>query len=128
MSKLEEFRIVIQDEKKVYYPGEVVRGEVILDLKAEMEIVGISLEFCGLVKTSWQDVTGGEKKIITGEEVLFRNTSLFCGHLPTEHRPGSILHSEGAWNYQYTFTFPNILPTSYEGSYGSIRYFLKGTI
>ena len=40
MGKLHKFQIVLDNERGVFYPGDIVAGHVIVDLKEEMKIRG----------------------------------------------------------------------------------------
>ena len=61
---------------QVYYPGETICGKVIVGVLEEIMVVGISVEFCGRVKTCWCEGAGEEKKTHNGDDVLFKNTKV----------------------------------------------------
>ena len=49
---------------------------MIISVLEEITVVGISVEFCGRVKTCWCEGAGEEKKTHNGDDVLFKNTKV----------------------------------------------------
>lgn len=48
MGKLTEFFINYDTNRQVYYPGEVLRGSVVVNLNEPMQMRGIKLELHGM--------------------------------------------------------------------------------
>ena len=47
MGKLTEFIIVLDTEREVFYPGELISGKVVVSLVRPMDMRGIKREFKG---------------------------------------------------------------------------------
>ena len=50
MGKIVEFNVVLHGNRLVYYPGEQIFGEVILNLNEPMEMRGLRIECEGMIK------------------------------------------------------------------------------
>ena len=48
MGKVDFFRVVFQDGKTTFFPGEVINGTVDVKVNSELKLRGIRLEFHGL--------------------------------------------------------------------------------
>lgn len=59
---INEFSIVLQSKQLVYYPGEIINGVVVLDLKWRLEIKRITLRIIGRAFTSWKHTQINRKK------------------------------------------------------------------
>ena len=50
MGKLTEFLIVLNTQRQVFYPGEQIVGQVVLNLNQPMDMKGIKMEFEGIIQ------------------------------------------------------------------------------
>ncbi|XP_057295847.1 arrestin domain-containing protein 3-like [Hydractinia symbiolongicarpus] len=126
MVPLTEFSIYLSEER-VYHPGEELSGKVVLETKEEFELIGLELEFTGEVYTYWTEVIANEKREFHGQDTLFAAKRLLFGGY-THEQKGSIVHSSGKSIYEFKYTCPDILPSSFESSEGCIRYCITAYI
>lgn len=47
MGKVDFFRVVFQDEKTTFFPGEIINGNVDVKVNSELKLRGIRVEFHG---------------------------------------------------------------------------------
>ncbi|GIY58231.1 arrestin domain-containing protein 3 [Caerostris extrusa] len=100
MGKLRVFEIVFDNGKSVYNPSELVNGKCIVDLRGDMKMKTLRILMRGVAKR--QVLFGSETG--DGREVL----------------------TEGRHEFHFSFQLPSGgISTSFEGKYGSIRYWLK---
>ncbi|XP_013118360.2 arrestin domain-containing protein 17 [Stomoxys calcitrans] len=108
----------------VYYSGETITGNVVLQTTSEKNIRSIRIRFLGEAKVSWQESerhknSDGEYETRTvnfrGNEVYIDNSTMVrgAGKLPP-----------GTYTFPFNITLPLSCPTSCEGKYGHIRYAL----
>nr|XP_022329204.1 arrestin domain-containing protein 2-like [Crassostrea virginica]XP_022329205.1 arrestin domain-containing protein 2-like [Crassostrea virginica] len=141
MDKIRTFTIELRNPQGVYYPRQVVRGEVILELDAPAKVREIRISFRGEAYVDWPsstspgDKTSGPKKggfrlptddhYSACEEYFNRTIPLFgkgrgegeINYLPV-----------GRHSYPFDFGLPDALPSSFEGPWGYVRYFINTTI
>lgn len=131
MSKITEFTINFDSNQQVYYPGSQVSGYVILHLNQPMNMRGLRIEFDGKAMCHWtkEEGTGDEKRTVSynGNETYFNLVSVLFGNLPNAGSH-TFQHPDGRHTYQFNFSLPNPLPSSFEGEFGHIRYILKAQI
>lgn len=127
MGKTAEFNILLASNRQVFYPGEQMAGSVVLNLHEPMDMKGLYIECYGSGYCHWTEQSGsGENKRTedySGNESLFTFNSFLFGNGSTK-----IKHPCGRFEYQFMFTLPAVLPSSFEGHYGHIRYELKAQI
>ncbi|KAK2185387.1 hypothetical protein NP493_239g11065 [Ridgeia piscesae] len=128
MGKLQEFYIVFDHPYAVYQAGEVLRGNVIVDLAEPMRMTNIRLWFFGRSKVHWSKKShSSHRKQLThyhGEEIYFDQSQLLFGRADGSE----VLHPEGVHSYPFTLPLAESLPSSFEGKYGYVRYLCKATI
>ncbi|XP_018333492.1 arrestin domain-containing protein 17 [Agrilus planipennis] len=126
------FEIFFDKPQKVFSPGETISGRVKVILDSPKKIRG--LEFCckGLAHTSWSEsetVTGVDGKReqrnveYRGDEEYFKIKYYLVGGKDQEMElpPGEHI-------YPFVCVLPPVLPSSFEGSKGYIRYTVKATL
>jgi len=127
MGKLTEFFIGYDTNRQVYYPGEVLRGSIVVNLNEPMQMRGIKLELHGKAYCHWSERRGSGKSRYTvnytGRDNLLQTDIRLYGN-----GENKIEHDAGRFDYQFAFQLPPVLPSSFEGSHGHIRYYLKANI
>ncbi len=103
--------LVAIDGKDVFYPGEAVRGEVVIQLEESLEAKAVVLKFLGIAH--WRDdYELDEGVLIYGQEYLFNNeVTLVSPHL--QKRESNIILESGKHSLPFEFILPSELPTSY---------------
>ena len=131
MGKLEEFCIILEGGRQVYYPNEQLHGQVIVNLNSPMKMRNVRLNLCGKGYCHWSESHGSGKNRrthhYTGRETLIDLTSILFGNPPGQGGQNPE-HPAGRYVYPFMFQLPPVLPSSVEAGIGYIRYFLKATI
>ncbi|XP_055902063.1 arrestin domain-containing protein 3-like [Eupeodes corollae] len=113
----------------IYYAGQIVRGRAIIHLKENIAVKGVKLRMRGYAKVRWDDnavSTDPKNKAVVGEyyrsdeERFFENTTE-CIHTKDD------VTDLAAGTHTYTFEchLPPLCPSTFEGTYGRIRYDTK---
>jgi len=125
MGKLTEYNIYLEGTREVFYPGDTVRGSVIVNLKEEKELKGIKLHLYGEAYCYWTETDSDDNShSYTATEVLVDTNLWLVGDGMQKMK-----HSAGRFDYKFNFQLPSAaLPSSYEGYYGHVRYHIKSTI
>lgn len=132
MGKLKTFDIALDGYRSVYHPGQAVRGKCVLELKGDMRLKAVRVFMRGLAKVHWTESrsTGNRLGAYTEHynaelEYFFQGQTLFG----SESGDGRDVLTEGHHEFNFTFILPATgVTTSFEGKYGSVRYWLKAEV
>lgn len=132
MGKLKAFDIALDGYRSVYHPGQAVRGKCVLDLKGDMRLKALRVSMRGLCKVHWTESrsTGNRLGAYTEHynaelEYFFQGQTLFG----SESGDGRDVLTEGHHEFNFSFLLPaSGVTTSFEGKYGSVRYWLKAEV
>lgn len=116
------FAIAFAENKQVYQAGETIFGVLLLNTDKELTLRGVRVELHGLGHVR---IRSGKVKYVKNETYLALQ-AILLGRGPYQN--GSDVKLQPG-NYSFPFEFrlpPNGLPTSFEGPYGSIRYWIHG--
>ncbi|XP_046557797.1 arrestin domain-containing protein 3-like [Haliotis rubra] len=135
MGKLNVFGISLNNPQGVYFSGQVVEGHVTVELNGEMKMRGIRLQFYGGAHVRWSEShsTGSGKNrrtrtvVYSSQENYFNYELVLFGKASGQGGDNPSLPA-GRYTYPFRYQLPLGLPTSFEGSVGRVRYWLKGTI
>ncbi|KAI1296545.1 Arrestin domain-containing protein 3 [Halotydeus destructor] len=129
MGRLKSFEIVLNNNKNVYYPNDEVRGKCVLELRGELKLNEIRIFMRGLAKVHWSESksTGNRLGAYTehynAEIEYFFKKQVLCG---SECETRDVVLNEGHHEFNFVFQLPpSGISTSFEGKYGSVRYWLK---
>ncbi|GAB6023909.1 hypothetical protein CHUAL_008644 [Chamberlinius hualienensis] len=119
-SKLDLYRIELDDFSATYQSGQIISGVVKVHLNEPMSITGIYVHLQGKSKVRWNskdsDSSGSESSSIEKSHTFYDH-KFALPHTESASRIGS-----GKLNFPFSLTLPQHLPSSVEGKYGSIRY------
>jgi hypothetical protein len=122
--EFEHFNIHLDNNRTIFIPGQKVEGHLSLILNSPIKVHFIKVKFTGKVLTKAQQY----EKVITNETssiTLFKDNTNVLGEL------GFTVHyiSSGEHVFPFQFRMPScLLPASFEGQFGNIRYSLDATI
>ncbi|GLH04436.1 Arrestin domain-containing protein 2 [Gryllus bimaculatus] len=130
MSVMQSFQINFDNPQCTYFGGEMVTGRLHIRLDRSTRTRGIELKFRGEARVYW------EKKIKEKDE---EGNSLMSIEEHTSHElyfdtpfyvlgGPYILLQPGEHIYNFNMQLPSVLPSSFEGKLGYIRYTLLATL
>ena len=127
MSKL-RISLVQESPNQVHYSGNTVTGNLLLDVNKPKSYKRITIQFTGKCSTSLTSRRNSEsadkdKDNISAEAYVDLATTLWN----SQDFPGGKL-TPGQHSWPFSFVIPQTAPSSFEGSFGSIRYTLEGRI
>lgn len=125
MGKLSDFVINLDSTRQVFYPGELLTGQVVMTLKAPLKMRSIRIHLGGRAYCHWvETLSGGDSTNsyeFSGLQQLVNKTVFLFGNKKEDR-----MHPPGRHRYPFSIRLPTVLPSSFEGSLGYIRYYLKG--
>eukprot|EP00794_Sanderia_malayensis_P020081 gene20081-22051_t len=127
MGKLLEFAIFVGSQTLTQEGKKNITGQVILNLKEPMKMRALTLKLTGEVYCHWTEQRGTDELRrtfhFTEKEELLDMTSYLYGE-----GSESSMHPSGRFSYPFVFVVPQHLPTSFDGTYGHIKYGLEASI
>ncbi|XP_074650272.1 arrestin domain-containing protein 3-like [Tubulanus polymorphus] len=137
---IDQRQVSIQFERqdKLYHSGEQIRGSVVLELEKPMEITGVEVKLYGGTSVRWtdnRDPIPDDKVNIeyNVEEIYFKKVLVLWGrgrvHHPRNHDDKEVDKlSAGKHVFPFRYNLPTDIPCSFEGIYGSVRYYAKASV
>ncbi|XP_028391500.1 arrestin domain-containing protein 2-like [Dendronephthya gigantea] len=131
--KLQDFYVEIDGNKEVFYSGEDVRGNVVVDVSQSMKCKQINVVLVGASYCHWTttrtttDNRGNSKTktdLHTGRQLLVNLQGVLFGGSSTK----AVQHPPGIHVYPFLFKLPSPLPSSFEGGIGHIRYYIEAKV
>ncbi|XP_045216627.2 arrestin domain-containing protein 3-like [Mercenaria mercenaria] len=120
------FQIILDNLSGVFYSGQAVSGRVELVVQDELKITAINFIAKGQANVHWQEGSGEHTRHYYGHEKYFHNKLCLFGKQQTG--ANSVKLAAGHYSYSFSVQLPPILPSSYEGCTGQVRYSLKAHI
>lgn len=129
MGKLNIFEITLSNFQGVYYAGQNMKGHITVELTKEMSIIGIRLKFKGKasVRFSESNIILLESTTYHSSEKYFEEEMLLFGILPGQGRD-TVKLPAGRTTFPFCFGLPPDLPSSFEGTDGSVKYTVTAII
>ncbi|KAK9692576.1 hypothetical protein K7432_014269 [Basidiobolus ranarum] len=120
--------VELDDQEKTYFPGDAVRGNVVLKMVRNTSTKCIILQFIGEITTSLMSLT--ERKFNETQTLTLFNTELVL--FGSRNSESTTNLTTGEHKFPFEFHLPATtssftLPTSYLGNKGSIQYSLRAT-
>ncbi|KAG1669166.1 Arrestin domain-containing protein 3 [Nymphon striatum] len=130
MGSLTSLGITFDNNQTVFLPGQHVRGKCVVNLKGSVKIRAITIVMKGVAKVHWSEPRGPTGE---GGEHFNAKMEYFSRRLLLYGIEGALtateVLSEGRHEYPFSFQLPSSgLSTSFEGTHGSIRYWMKAEI
>ncbi|XP_071102891.1 arrestin domain-containing protein 3-like [Haliotis cracherodii] len=135
MGKLNVFTITLNNPQGVYSPGQCLQGHLTLELNEDMKMRGIQLQLHGGARVKWSEScpkgVGKARRTVTkhyvAKDTYFNNELVLFGKATGGDGDTPTLPA-GRYTYPFQYQLPPNLPSSFEGTVGRVRYWLKGTI
>ena len=129
MAPPQVFVIEVQNGNRAFFPGQTINGRVILHSREKKKLRGVYLTLVGRAYVHWTEKrTTGSGDNERTETVHYRAEEPYFNFRVNLWGGGGGSQQLQPGNYEWPFSFqlPSVaLPTSYEGYYGNIRYWLE---
>ncbi|XP_077969659.1 arrestin domain-containing protein 2-like [Styela clava] len=118
MGKLSMFGITLEGNRTVYFPGDFIKGQVLIQVTEPMKMKAIKIKFVGRAYVHWSEThtTGSgenqrtETRHYSATENLFEQTVIVHGEGANEQT--KLPQGQHVFPFQYQLPAP--LPSSYE--------------
>ncbi|OWF49831.1 arrestin domain-containing protein 3-like [Mizuhopecten yessoensis] len=115
---------LVNNPSAVYYPGQTVQACVQFHSTVQNRVKGIYAKFKGNSHTSWSTGSGDNKQSHSETEQYFKT------EIPLFQAPeGDYVEMQpGNYGYPVNFLLPQVVPSSFEGGTGYVRYLIKAKV
>ncbi|XP_049871660.1 arrestin domain-containing protein 17 [Pectinophora gossypiella] len=130
---LKEATIYLDNQFNTYYAGQTVNGRIEYVFDSPKKVRGIHVKFKGEAHTEWsesKEETDTEGKPISTDQMITGNEEYFTiqYYLLGSNTGNEIEIPAGKHVYNFTCALPPVLPSSFEGQFGYVRYTVKVTL
>lgn len=111
MGKLKQFEIQLDSEHGVFYPGNVIKGKCVLELKADVRIRAIRVDIRGSSKVHLRETRHATGNLAFHAENINSELVYFCKRkvlFASETRPeADQVFDKGVHEFEFTFVLPS---------------------
>ncbi|XP_068622515.1 arrestin domain-containing protein 17 [Battus philenor] len=130
---IKEAVIYLDNQLNTYYAGQTVNGRIEYVFDSPKKVRGIHVKFKGEAHTEWsesKEETDDQGKSQTTDTTHTGNEEYFqiSYYLLGSNSGNEIEIPAGKQVYNFTCALPPVLPSSFEGPYGYVRYTIKVTL
>nr|XP_028569610.1 arrestin domain-containing protein 2 isoform X2 [Podarcis muralis] len=111
----------------VYRGGEVLSGQVVLDVAKRVKVRALAVCARGLATAHWLEGKSVGMNTIYSDYTAFQTYLRRKTHLIPDNGDVTVLQA-GRHEFPFTFQLPESLATSFEGKHGSVRYWVKAKL
>ncbi|XP_041376713.1 arrestin domain-containing protein 3-like [Gigantopelta aegis] len=126
MGKLKSGSILLDGNKEVYRRGDTVKGTVVLEVTEALTVKSVRVCLFGQTLVKWDEFNGKTTKDYISKENYLGHVVTVFGKRADETGPNVTL-TAGNHRLRFIFVLPKEgnFPSSFEGEYGAIRFWLK---
>ncbi|XP_033749654.1 arrestin domain-containing protein 3-like [Pecten maximus] len=115
---------LLNNTSAVYSPGQTIQANVQFNSTESNRVKGVFAKFKGESHTSWSTGSGDNKQSHSQTEQYFK-TEISLFQVPD----GDFVELDpGNYDYPVNFVLPQVLPSSFEGGTGYVRYLIKAKV
>ncbi|XP_060648503.1 LOW QUALITY PROTEIN: arrestin domain-containing protein 17 [Drosophila nasuta] len=120
--------IRLDNPERIFYAGQVIRGEIWMNLNKRTKIRAIKIQVTGKGKCKWMEILRKNSNNNEYTRSLFYTSKEIYEHSETplpEFEPNGVELSPGEHTFIFNVALGRQLPSSFKGSYGSIKYKMR---
>ncbi|XP_064554478.1 arrestin domain-containing protein 17 [Drosophila montana] len=124
----ERLCIRLDNPERIFYAGQVIRGEIWMNLNKRTKIRAIKIQVTGKGKCKWMEILRKNSNNNEYTRSLFYTSKEIYEHSETplpEFEPRGLELSPGEHTFNFNVALGRQLPSSFRGSYGSIKYKMR---
>ena len=125
MKKLEVFEIHVERPSQTYFPGELIKGHLLVNVSERLNINSLSVLLKGSGRV-WWETSSGDASTTYSEEEEYLNCNLVL--LTKQQNETECDLEAGEKAYPFQIQLPQNLPSSSKDAHAGVIYSLKGII
>ncbi|KAK3097174.1 hypothetical protein FSP39_007115 [Pinctada imbricata] len=127
------FQINFMESNGIFKPGNIIKADLDLILDRPLKLAAIRIYAKGKAFVHWtnQNMRGPGSpryKVVRHYSANEEYFDFVCTVLKSEEHNKRIILPPGKYSYPFQFQLPPNLPSSFEGQYGYVRYWVKATV
>ena len=128
MGKIDYFSIKLQKSDPIYHSGETLVGNVLIRVKERLKINSIKLAITGGARVYWKETSGTGRNRHTRHYSAYENYLNYQILFLVKPANQDLYLETGEYLYPFQIVLPPHLATSFEHSFGRVRYSIYSTI
>ncbi|XP_030374867.1 arrestin domain-containing protein 3 [Scaptodrosophila lebanonensis] len=124
----ERLRITLHNPDHIYFAGDIIRGEIWLNVIKRTKIRAVKIQVTGKGKCKWLEILRKNSNNNEYSRSLFYTSKEIYEHSETtlpQFEPRGIELSSGEHTFEFSVALGRTLPSSFKGSHGSIKYKMR---
>ncbi|XP_020812667.1 arrestin domain-containing protein 17 [Drosophila serrata] len=124
----ERLRITLDSPERVYFAGDIIRGEIWMNVNKRTKIRAIKVQVTGKGKCKWMEILRKNSNNNEYSRSLFYTSKEVYEHSETalpDFEPRGLELSPGEHTFIFEVALGRQLPSSFKGSYGGIKYKMR---
>ncbi|XP_068156045.1 arrestin domain-containing protein 17 [Drosophila tropicalis] len=124
----ERLRIIFEQPERIYFAGEIIRGDIWMNCNKRTKIRAIKIQITGKGKCKWMEILRKNSNNNEYTRSLFYTSKEIYEHSETplpDFEPRGLELSPGEHTFKFSVMLGRQLPSSFKGSYGSIKYKMR---
>ncbi|EDV49575.1 arrestin domain-containing protein 17 [Drosophila erecta] len=124
----ERLRITLDSADRVYFAGDIIRGEIWMNVSKRTKIRAIKVQVTGKGKCKWMEILRKNSNNNEYSRSLFYTSKEVYEHSETplsDFEPRGLELSPGEHTFIFEVALGRQLPSSFKGSYGAIKYKMR---
>ncbi|SPP83493.1 arrestin domain-containing protein 17 [Drosophila guanche] len=124
----ERLRITLDNPDGIYFAGDIIRGEIWMNVNKRTKIRAIKIQVTGKGKCKWMEILRKNSNNNEYTRSLFYTSKEIYEHSETplpDFEPRGLELSAGEHTFIFKVALGRQLPSSFKGSYGSIKYKMR---
>ena len=98
MGKVELFTVLFAENRRTFYPGELINGTVLLKTNKDLKLRGVRIEFHGQAKVRWSESSGSGQNRRTHS---YRNVEDYINTVATLYGKGKFVLRLDVWAFRF---------------------------
>jgi len=125
--EVRRFDISFKDPTASYKCGDVVSGNVLLDLGQDLKMKGVKFNLQGVSRVSWDEKRSYSKG--AGGNLAHKNVDVYLDEnaILLSRVDNNVLKA-GTYNWPFTIRLPTYIPASFDSQYGKVQYWAKAVL
>ncbi|KAL4228239.1 hypothetical protein ACF0H5_013672 [Mactra antiquata] len=127
MTKLRRLELILTNPQMIYFPGQAIQGQVLVELNEDMKMRGVRAQLQGKGHIYWSEGSGDNRRTYSASETYVETRLILFGQ--DSSSGNDTVLTAGNHMFPFQFVLPLGIPGSFEGKSSCyVRYTLKAII
>ncbi|XP_017778726.1 PREDICTED: arrestin domain-containing protein 4-like isoform X2 [Nicrophorus vespilloides] len=124
--------VYLENYDRYYCAGQQIVGHLLCTFSSDKTVKGIKIKFKGDASTRWSETerhyNSSTKRTESRTVWYSAEETYFVYEMNLLNNVSEVTVKRGVHKYPFTFTLPLLLPSSFRGQHGKVKYMIKGSV